>query len=256
MISKLTLAARGLFYVGKYFIKHQENVRPILRSYRFFNSKLRISTAAILLLEDKNEFVLIENHHRPEYYAPIGGVHKHTVVRPGLLDKIEWQPDYTRHTPKLGDMDSDLRGIISGKRFPDFLNWFTSREDRECDQCIIRELREELQEGGVGKILRDKSSEIRLSVFRRVLEGPLSVDDRDYAAQFRYFEVFRPDTNHASTSDFSAEIFKRARKGDNRLLVAKKSEILAGRTDSQLPIAGHTKYFFSSKWHGMEPAKY
>lgn len=257
MFNHVTVGLRGMLFLMKFALRHQENLVPIIKSIRHFNSKIRISTSAVLLVKNDDDYVLVKNHHRPEFYAPIGGVYKHTGKKPEILEKIEWQADYTLHTPKLEDMKNDLRGIIIGRRFPEFLNWFTSRRGREGEQCIYRELREELLEGSVGKSLRDRSADIKLELFRRVLEGPHAIDGRSYQAQFRYFEVYRPDMTHDLTAEFFNEVVKRARQNDNHLTVAKEKEIIAGRTElARQPIAPHAKYFFSSEWHGIEPVKY
>lgn len=252
-----TVGLRSVFYVGKYALRHQENLWPILKAYRFYSSKIRVSASAILCLEQDDKFVLVRNHHRPEQFAPFGGVFKHDDPVPKVLDAIEWEPDYTTHQPKLDDMRGDLRGMVYGKHFATFLDWFTKREGREGENCLYRELREELLEGGVGKILRDEAIELKLSLLRRVVEGPNTVEGRAYTAQFRFFEVFRPQLTHAPTQRFINQVFHRATRGDNSMRLVTRREIEALRTsDGACPIGAHATYFFSSRWHGVEPAKY
>jgi hypothetical protein len=257
VITKTTIALRSTFYVGKYALRHQENLWPILKAYRYYNSKIRISAAALLCLEEDDKYVLVQNHHRPEQFAPFGGVYKHDDPAPKILDTIEWEPDYTSHQPKLEDMRGDLRGLVYGKHFATFLDWFTKGEGREGERCIDREIREELLEGRVGKSIRDEATKMKLSLVRRVVEGPNSVEGRTYAAQFRFFEVFRPQRSDALTQRISDLLFERAQKGDNNMLLVTRKEIEASRTsDGKNPIGAHAQYFFSSRWHGVEPARY
>ena len=106
MLNATALSLRGAFYLGKYTLRHQENLKPILRSYRCFNSKVRISVATIVNIESDGMHLLVRNHHRPEQFSPFGGVYKHSDPAPEIMSKIEWQSDYTNHEPKLEDMKS------------------------------------------------------------------------------------------------------------------------------------------------------
>lgn len=244
-------------FLAKYAFKHQENFMPIVKSIPFFNKKIRLSSAALLLIEYNNKYILIKNHHRPEYYAPIGGVYKHTGRKPAILDDIEWNSDYTHNESKEADMKNDLRGVIFGKRFPEFIDWFTSRKGRENEQCLYRELREELEEGKVDEITRDNSSKIKIELFRTVLEGPNKVKDREYHAQFRFFDIYKIDSTCKETNILVQELFKKASLRENNLILVSKEDILRGRLESDDKlIPGYTKYYFSSEWHGHIPTKY
>jgi hypothetical protein len=257
MFSAATLGLRGVFYLGKYSLRHQENLKPILRSYRCFNSKVRVSASAIVNIEREGLHLLVRNHHRPEQYAPFGGVYKHADPAPEILTKIEWESDYTTQEPKLEDMKCDLRGVIYGKHFPTFLDWFTQRHGREGEQSLYRELREELLEGKVGKAWRNRISDIKVNLDRRILEGPYQVEGRDYCAQFRYFEVFKPQCSHKETREIFDELFRRAAKGDNSMKLVTKDEIMSLRVkETGEQIGPHSKYYYSSQWHGVEPPKY
>ena len=243
------------FLSVKYWFRHEKNCIPILKSLLFFNKKVRVSVSAILYLEQENKYVLIKNHHRPSFYAPIGGVYKH--FEPKILDEIEWNSDYTTLENKESDMKKDLRGVIYGKRLPDFIDWFSKREGRENEQCIYRELREELLEGKVGKILREQSSKIEFEIFRSIPEGPRSISDRDYDAQFRFFDIYKIVNSNEDTNQVLQEIVDRASRGDNNLILVSKEDILSGKIPcGEKLIAGHAKYYFTSKWHGQEPARY
>ena len=90
----IKLFFKALWVLIKYAFKHQENFIPVLKALLFFNKKIRISVSAILLFEHDDKYVLVRNHHRPEYYAPIGGVYKHTINKPEILDKIEYPKQY------------------------------------------------------------------------------------------------------------------------------------------------------------------
>jgi hypothetical protein len=251
------LSLKTLFFLVKYAFKHQKNFFPIIKSLQFFFKKIRISVAAILLFEYDEKYVLIKNHHRPELYGPIGGVYKHTGTKPEILDKIEWNSDYTSNELKEEDMKDDLRGIIQGKYFPEFIDWFVKRKGRENEQCLYRELREELLEGRVGKILRDNSSKIKIELFRSVLEGPNKIKHKDYQAQFRWFDIYKIDNSNNETDQVVKEIVKRASQNDNNMIFVTKKEIFDGRlADDKHLISAHAKYYFSSEWHGQEPTKY
>lgn len=248
---------RILFLILKFSLRHQENLFPILKSFLFYGKDLRISVAAILLLEKDGKYVLIKNHHREENYAPIGGVFKHSGKLPQTLHDIEWVSDYTTHEPKSEDMKNDLRGVIKAKNLARFLDWFTSRKGREGEQALYREIDEELSEGRVGKIWRTRSSKIKIEMIKKVVEGPRAVEDKPYQAQFRYFEIYEIDPQCEKGKVLSNELFKRAEKRQNRLITVTKSEINSGRiTVCRSPISGSTKYYFSSKWHGNEPTPY
>ncbi|BFT32353.1 hypothetical protein D210916BOD24_35290 [Alteromonas sp. D210916BOD_24] len=253
----LKLSIKAIWVLIKYGFKHQENFIPVVKSLWHFNKKIRISVSAILLFEHEKRYILVQNHHRPEFYAPIGGVYKHTSDRPEILDKIEWNADYTTNEVKENDMKNDLRGVIYGKYFPNFIDWFTSRRGRENEQCLYREIREELLEGRVGKNHRDKTSNFKIDLIRTVIEGPNSVTDKSYHAQFRHFDIYRLDLTCDESKDIISTLQDRASKGDNSLILVTKEEINEGRTNcGDKAIAPHTKYLFSSKWHGNEPAKY
>lgn len=256
-MNTLPLLFRGAFYVLKYCMRHQENLKPILRSYRYYNKTIRISASAILNTEKDGRYLLIRNRHRTEQHSPFGGVFKHAELPPSILTEIQWQSDYTSYRPKLEDMKNDLRGIILGKNFPIFLDWLTQRYGREGEQCLYRELREELSEAKVGRLIRDRVSDIKICLDRRVLEGPYLVEERKYSAQFRYFEVFKPQLTDSKTNEIINKLFNRAANGGNGMILVSKEEIDNLRiAKTGEPIGAHAKYFFSSVWHGVEPPKY
>lgn len=253
----ISATLRILFFLIKFSLRNQENIFPILKSFLYFNKRIRVSTSAILILEENESFVLIKNHHREEYYAPIGGVHKHSEKLPQVLHDIEWSSDYTSHEPKKSDMKNDIRGIIVGHKLADFLDWFTSRKGREGDQALLREFDEELFEGKVGKTWRERASKAKIELVRRVIEGPRSIDGRPYQAQFRYFEIYTIDPNCKEGAALRVELISRASRSENNLALVTKKEILSGRIEScRSLIAGHAKYYFSSDWHGNEPSPY
>lgn len=257
MFGSMKVICRIFLFAGKYSLRHQENLLPIIKSYRFFNSQIRVSVAAILLAERQGKYLVIHNRHRPECYGPIGGVYKHGGSLPQVLERIEWLPDYIDDEDRRDDMKDDLRGIIPGKYFSNFLDWFTTRKEREGEQCLYRELKEELSEGGVGEAIRRKGSDAKLLFVRRVVEGPRAVEGRSYRAQFRYFEVYKPELDDQQTKKFFDILFARAEKGVNKLCLVGQDEIQNLRIKGgQYTLAGHTQYLLSSRWHGVEPPRY
>ncbi len=247
-----------IWYFIKCLFRHNENLWPIIKSLRYYYAKVRISTAAILLIEDQDGFVLIKSRQRPELYGPIGGVHKFMKpAQAGILNEIEWASDSPTASAEKNNMEHDLRGIIRGKFLPTFLEWFCSRKNREGDSCVLRELVEEIAEIGADEEIKFFSHEIRMDYFSCVLEGPFRVIDRSYDAQFRYFEIYRPDMNNEETRQLMVKIISQTKKDGENLILATRDEIKKGRTkNGKKTIASHSAYFFSGKWTGNEPRAY
>ncbi len=257
MDNGMKLFLRVMFLLVKYYFKHHGSIKPILKSFFYYNKRIRISAAALLELEVDGKFVLIKNHHRQEYYAPIGGVYKFISDTPRLLKDLQWTSDYTTHQNKVMDMRNDVRGVIPGKYLPIFIEWFISRKDREGDQCLLREIKEEMQEGKFEQLWLDKSSDIKFKLEKTILEGPNKVEESDYHAQFRYFEIYSLDYSDSQTVGFVDELHTRARNNQNNLVSATKEEIYNRRVNNdQLLIADHTKYYFTQDWHGKQPVRY
>lgn len=253
------LFLRILFYLIVFSVRHVEYLMPVIRSLWYARGRMRVSIAAILLIEKDGRYVLIKNRHRPHWYAPIGGVLKHSEVIPDALHAIEWHSDHTRSNDpdKIDDMRCDLRGFIKAWRLLDFLVWFNGRGAREGDQAVIRELREELAEGGFGKSWRNRASDVRVEHVRRVFEGPRAVENRSYACQFRVVDVYKIDSACKVGLAMVNEIVKRASRSENSLILVTKDEIFDERIRHDgSQIAGHATYFFTSDWHGREPLPY
>jgi len=254
-MNDFSIFIRTIWYILKFSIRYQENTLAIIKSYIFYyNKKIRISMASIIKIEidinNEKKYILIKNLHRPELYAPIGGVYKHRNAN--ILEKIAWEED-TKHS----DMDNDLRGFIDGKYFSSFISWFYTQKDREgSEQCIYREFDEELLEGKNGKVIRDESRKIQIDLVKNIVEGPNSIIGRDYEAQYRYFKIYKPNLKDDLTKKFIEKLKKRANDNSNKLILVTKNEIIHGRTKDNKVIAPHTKYFFFNKWHGTELQKY
>ncbi len=256
-MSSAKLSIRIVLIFLKHVLRYQEFTFSIIRSLKYYNKKIRISVATLLKLEKDGMYLLINNIHRPEYYGPIGGVFKHLSNIPADLREIDWESDYTTRQEKRKDMENDLRGYIYGKHFASFLDWFVKREGRESEQCIFREIREEFREGNIGKLIRDKFTKLEIALCKKVIEGPFPVQSRDYHAQFRYFEIYEITDKSEPTTKVLNEMFERAGRGDNKLILASKQEIIQGRLEcGDKLVAPHTNYFFDRKWHGNEPIKY
>jgi hypothetical protein len=250
----MTLGSRSVLFLIKFIFTNRENVVPVVKSYRFYNNRIRISVASVLeiKLEDEDKYVLIKDYYRPEQYGPIGGVCKFIGKDIQIKEDICWIQDQPRVDFKKSDIKDDIRGTIEGKKFSDFMNWFSSRRDRENDRCIYREINEELLEGHVGKNIRNKASELKIVFTKRIIEGPKKVNADNYSGQFRCIDIYKPDFSDETTNKYFYEIIRRAQNNNNNLTIVTAKEIEEGRTDSFL-IAQHTKYLLNKKLSVHEP---
>lgn len=232
--------------------KHQDHLWPATKAVTTFRSQdLRVSMASILRLEHNGKFVLIRNPNRPESFGPIGGVFKYFPSAQNVMDSFEFTYEQ-RKTGNLEDSERDLRGKISAKHLPIFLNWFKSRSGREEQDCIRRELREELGEIGIDFRNINILDQTSYSLVRRIHEGPYKHATLDIP-QFRYFEVYRIAIQGEAKNVFTA-LSELAQNNEN-LLVARRDEIEKMRADNGSVIGGHSTYLFSSSWHGSEPPR-
>lgn len=234
--------------------KHQDHLWPATKSVTVFRKgDVRISIASLLRLEKDGRFLLIRNPNRPEAYGPIGGVFKYYPMALDQLDKMEFRGRQI-HVDGAEDFERDLRGELPATNLPIFLNWFKARQGREEQDCIRRELREELQLIGVPGAIQSVAERLSFSLVRRVHEGPFKHANLPIP-QFRYFEVFRLVTS-AGAEDTIDNLFALAENKPDDLLVASTSEIQRLRARDGRVIGGHSQYLFSSKWHGAEPPEY
>lgn len=150
---------------------------------RIEQSQLRVALSAILRIEQDGRYLLVRNLHRPESFAPFGGVYKFFTQAKAKLDEFSF-----RLQAADSDMRNDIRGFIAPDDLPAFREWFRSSNDRESSiDCLRRELREELVEVGLDAAL--VSTALQFRHIRSVQEGPEYIASQGYH-QFRLFDVF------------------------------------------------------------------
>ena len=200
---------------------------------------IRIALSAILRLSCGDQYVLVRNLHRPQIFAPFGGVVKYHASALDFLDSIEFKPQ------TLGpgdDMLCDLRGFLPRKNLCKFIRWFKQGLDRESEKdCILRELQEELGEINVDLPL---PSGLQLRFIRSVQEGPIYLPSPQYM-QFRIFDVYTL-VRDASKDEFCLALLGKAHQHNDLLLVSRKDVERGASDDGQL-IAPHSRYLFDNK---------
>lgn len=245
--SGIVIPVRGAIWnLLKACWKHQDHLWPAAKAATIYRSKeLRVSLASLLRIEKGGKFLLVRSRHRREAYGPYGGVFKYYRTADCDLDRVEFKTDH------VDDIERDLRGYLPARYFPAFLNWFKARYGREEQDCLRREMREELQEIQAPVSVAAAVERLSFTLVRRVHEGPIQhANLRE--PQFRYFEVYRPalETDAAQVVD---TLFGMVETHPSELLVASVDEIKRLRADDGRVIGGHTQYLLSSKWHGVEP---
>ncbi|WP_290054898.1 hypothetical protein [Amycolatopsis solani] len=148
--------------------------------------RVRISFSVLLRLADDDRFVLFDSPKRPGAFGPPGGVVKFFPPAGRILDDLGFQPERTGSTPRK--LKADLRGTLPAGALRRFRTWFASGTYREtADECLRRELREELAEVGIQGLDR-AVSELEFTSVRTVREGPHSVPGKNYR-QLRGFDI-------------------------------------------------------------------
>lgn len=148
--------------------------------------QVRISFSVLLRIVDDDRFVLFDAPKRPGAYGPPGGVIKFFPPAARILDELGFQAERTGSPHRK--LKADLRGTLPARALRRFRTWFASGAYREtADECLRRELREELAEVGVDG-WDDVVSELDFTSVRSVREGPLAVPGKNYR-QVRGFDV-------------------------------------------------------------------
>ncbi|SEF36502.1 hypothetical protein SAMN05421837_110257 [Amycolatopsis pretoriensis] len=148
---------------------------------------VRVSCSVLLRLADDDRYVLFDSPKRPGAYGPPGGVIKIHPPAAGLLESWGFQPERT--TVGAEKMRADLRGTLPAGALRPFQAWFATNSYREtAGECLLRELREELSEVGLGA-LEPLTRSLVFSPVRTVREGPAPVPGKPYL-QVRNFEVY------------------------------------------------------------------
>ncbi len=169
--------------------------------------RVRISFSVLLRLADDDRFVLFDAPKRPGAYGPPGGVVKFLPPAARILDCLGFQPERTGSPQRK--LKADLRGTLPAGALRRFRSWFASGAYREtADECLRRELREELAEVGVHG-LDEIIPELQFTPVRTVLEGPHPVPVKDHR-QLRGFEVYEPAMTNSAARRLSRELTEAA----------------------------------------------
>ena len=211
-------------------------LRGVLASALWHRSaRTRVSFSALLKVHAGDRYVLARTPLRPEAFGPFGGVYHVEVAAAETLDACEFNP--TSSAPN----ERDLRGFVPGGRLLQLVRWFQTGRDREsADQCLLRELREELRETGADRLV-GLIDALRFRFVRTVAEPPSRVPGRSYR-QFRYFHVYELDPEYAQSENFVAAALEEAASNVN-LLAVTSANITAGRVGTAV-IAHHAEYLF------------
>lgn len=200
------------------------------------HEEIRVVASAILRIDLNGQFLLIRNLHRPESFAPLGGVIKYLPTATERLDAVSFRPQAID-----SDMQCDLRGYIPVESLKDFRAWLDSGADRETpEECLKRELREELQEAGLTADL--VSDSLRFRHVRTVHEGPEYILSLGHQ-QYRVFSVFEfaPECHEAKAL---IEVLEAKSKASQDLLWVDGESAKVGRARTGQVIAAHVPYLF------------
>ncbi len=249
---EVSIPGKGtLLNLVKACLKHQDHLVPVTKAVTVYRwGELRVSLASLLRLESDGRYLLVRSRHRREGYGPFGGVFKYYDTAVGFLDRVEFKTQ-ERSEDQVDDLERDLRGHLPASNFPAFMNWFKARHGREEQDCLRREMREELSEIQAPESVVAAVERLSYTLVRRVHEGPIRHANLQ-EPQFRYLEVYRPAPEAESAQVIDA-LFAMAGELPDDLLVVSASEIKRLRAKDGRVIGGHAQYLLSSSWHGVEP---
>jgi hypothetical protein len=217
--------------------------RRRLFRYRLYapNRDVRVVFSALLRIGEGGRYVLVKNLHRPETYAPFGGVVKYFAEAKRSLDAMQFRQD---DFGPACDMTDDLRGFVPGRYLDSLLRWYESGEGREAtNECLQRELEEELAEIGVAASIRlPKDRQFR--TVRVVDEGPTRPPGVSYS-QFRLFTVCDLATSGQANA-LARLLFEEAAVNPG-ILIASADEIIAGRAQDGRVVASTACYLIRHK---------
>jgi hypothetical protein len=203
------------------------------------SNEMRVSFSAILKIERDGRYLLIRNLHRPETFAPLGGVYKYFKPAKSELDKFSFRGQVID-----ADMRSDLRGFIAESALKSFQDWFASGANRESgNECMRRELEEELAEVGLSPSL--VSPELRFRAVRSTTEGPEFVRSMGLK-QFRTFDVYELIEDSPGAASLVEALVDRARQSADLLWVSAE-DARRGRAETRQLVAAHVPYLFGTK---------
>lgn len=217
---------------------------------------IRVSIAALVRLEKDGRYLLIRNLHRPEMFAPFGGVFKYSVEAITFLKDLGYQLERPYRRDLQSDVEGDLRGYISRVNFSRFVGWFSQQTDREdASTCLRRELFEELTHAKAPPDVIAATGEYTFKLIRSVDEGP-RLTLQEYKS-YRHIEMYEPDyadEQHGGRNrEITNSLFRLADFGHPHLLVVDKPALARLRFESGQPLAGTVDYFFSAVRRDHEP---
>lgn len=223
---------------------------------------IRVSMSVLLRLEYNNKYLLVKNLHRPELFAPFGGVIKYKQDAIAALRNIGFTPEHSLRNQQTieNDLQYDLRGYVARDNLILFQKWFNYQTLRESyDECLLRELSEELNDANVPLEVIESVKKYTFKLIRKVQEGPkVTIWDYDI---YRQFEIYEPDysdaKNGAENLQVTRKLFDLA--GSHfypDLLVVDRSALDRLRADSGEPLAATVDFFFRIHKRSYEPAPF
>jgi ADP-ribose pyrophosphatase YjhB (NUDIX family) len=209
------------------------------------DAEVRVVVSAVLRIEHAGKYLLIRNTHRPESFAPVGGVYKYRPSARPTLDTFCYRAD-----ARDLEMQNDVRGFVTKGTFSSFQAWFKSEAHREtAEECLRRELEEELDEVSLSF---SQLADLNFRKVRAVDEGPEFVEAHKYW-QFRIFEIY--EFTETPSAHALLDILKQSSKTSKDLLWVTADEIQKGRAQTREVLAPHASYFLGTKrYRGLDPA--
>jgi hypothetical protein len=201
--------------------------------------------SVLLRIRDDDRYVLFHSPSRPGAYGPPGGVIKYFPPAAGILDAVGFQEE--RPGPPRTDLIRyDLRGFVPVNAVRDFQRWFATGAYREDpDECLLRELREELGDVGLAELGQDARA-LTYALVRSVTEGPYDVPGKPYS-QLRQFEIYEIVMTDSTALRFAERLVDAAMSPDYPLVLsASRSDIAHGRRGTTL-IGPQTSFLLGSR---------
>jgi SMODS-associated NUDIX domain len=194
------------------------------------NREVRVSVAALLRVCHNGQYLLFHVPFVPNTYGPPGGVIKYQKSSRPALDQLEFRDQVVPSL--LKDMECDLRGFVPARKLSAFVRWFESGVGRESsDDCLRRELAEELEEVGFPDAVQDIGL-LRFRFIRTVTEGP-TADRNTSNLLLRIIAVYELDPEHPQSAKADDRLFRLGGCGD-RVLLATSAEIARGRAGNAI----------------------
>lgn len=193
-------------------------------------SRVRVSVAVLLRVNDEDHYVLFSSVTRPGAFGPPGGVVKYHEGAKPKLERLGFEPEGRIRA----EMRHDLRGFLPAPRVLGFTRWLQRGTDREAaTECLRRELVEEL--GEVGH--RELVPLAREAGFRAVdshIDGPWKVPGETYR-QIRFFEVYDLVPDKPESTELRSAVLRLAADAEeSRIIGVTRRDIARGRSRTHL----------------------